>query len=129
MVTHVMRTFLHCRKTSTSDPVADVSSFRSPSSLPKSAHWDTLEKALTVFRLPTFSPLYPNATDANGNGRALHRRLDLIFAPIEVYWCAVIGWYVPIRVIRADKGTVLTRCRTGSTMFQRDIRQYTKDKR
>jgi len=85
--------------------VMHLSSFRSPTALRKS-HWDTLEKALTVFRLPRSSPFYKD----NGSGKALNRRVDLIFAPVEVYWCAVIGW-------------------TGSTMFQRDIRLWTRDKK
>ncbi|TBU40726.1 Nucleotidyltransferase [Dichomitus squalens] len=62
-------------------------------------HWDNLEKALTVFILPPTSPFYDGT----------RRRLDLIFALPEVYWTAVIGW-------------------TGSIMFQRDIRQWAKDK-
>ncbi|TDL20099.1 Nucleotidyltransferase [Rickenella mellea] len=83
MVTHVMH----------------LSSFRAPNSM-KRSHWDSLEKSLTVFVLPPSSPFYSGT----------RRRLDLIFAPAEVYWCAVIGW-------------------TGSTMFQRDLRKWTKDKR
>ena len=47
-------------------------------------HWDSLEKALTVFTLPASSPLYDGT----------RRRLDLIFAPPEVYWTAVLGWCV-----------------------------------
>ncbi|KAM5545049.1 hypothetical protein V8D89_001160 [Ganoderma adspersum] len=62
-------------------------------------HWDSLEKALTVFTLPASSPLYDGT----------RRRLDLIFAPPEIYWTAVLGW-------------------TGSIMFQRDLRQWAKDK-
>ncbi|KAH9911166.1 Nucleotidyltransferase [Fomitopsis serialis] len=65
----------------------------------RTTHWDSLEKALTVFTLPNSSPLH--------NG--IRRRLDLIFAPPEVYWTAVIGW-------------------SGSIMFQRDLRQWAKDK-
>ncbi|KLO18882.1 Nucleotidyltransferase [Schizopora paradoxa] len=82
--------------------VMHLSSFRAPSALRKS-QWDTLEKALTVFRLPPETKFYDG-------GKRIHRRVDLIFAPVEVYWCAVIGW-------------------TGSTMFERDLRQWTKDKR
>ncbi|TFY63526.1 hypothetical protein EVJ58_g3189 [Rhodofomes roseus] len=65
----------------------------------RTTHWDSLEKALTVFTLPTSSPFH--------NG--VRRRLDLIFALPEVYWTAVIGW-------------------SGSIMFQRDLRQWAKDK-
>ncbi|VDC00335.1 unnamed protein product [Peniophora sp. CBMAI 1063] len=40
-------------------------------------HWDSLEKALTVFVPP---------------GQTTRRRVDLIFAAPEVYWTAVVGW-------------------------------------
>ncbi|KAI9455651.1 Nucleotidyltransferase [Russula earlei] len=43
----------------------------------RTAHWDSLEKALTVYRTP-------------GDGR--YRRVDLIFALPETYWTAVVGW-------------------------------------
>ncbi|KAI9068611.1 Nucleotidyltransferase [Trametes sanguinea] len=65
----------------------------------RTTHWDSLEKALTVFILPPSSPFY----------KGTRRRLDLIFAPPQVYWTAVIGW-------------------SGSIMFQRDLRQWAKDK-
>ncbi|KAH9915905.1 Nucleotidyltransferase [Fomitopsis serialis] len=65
----------------------------------RTTHWDSLEKALTVFTLPNSSQIH--------NG--IRRRLDMIFAPPEVYWTAVIGW-------------------SGSIMFQRDLRQWAKDK-
>lgn len=50
----------------------------------RTTHWDSLEKALTVFILPPSSPFY----------KGTRRRVDLIFAQPEVYWCAVIGWWV-----------------------------------
>ncbi|KAI0333302.1 Nucleotidyltransferase [Cubamyces sp. BRFM 1775] len=65
----------------------------------RTTHWDSLEKALTVFILPPDSAFHTG----------IRRRLDLIFAPPEVYWTAVIGW-------------------SGSIMFQRDLRQWAKDK-
>ncbi|KAI0628369.1 Nucleotidyltransferase [Trametes polyzona] len=65
----------------------------------RTTHWDSLEKALTVFILPPSSRFHTGT----------RRRLDLIFAPPEVYWTAVIGW-------------------SGSIMFQRDLRQWAKDK-
>jgi len=43
----------------------------------RTAQWDSLEKALTVYRTPN-------------NGR--HRRVDLICALPETYWTAVVGW-------------------------------------
>jgi len=63
----------------------------------RTTHWDSLEKALTVFILPPASP----------HARGVRRRLDLIFAQPEVYWTAVIGW-------------------SGSIMFQRDLREWAK---
>ncbi|GJE94629.1 Nucleotidyltransferase [Phanerochaete sordida] len=65
----------------------------------RTTHWDSLEKALTVFVLPPASPRYAG----------VRRRVDLICAQPEVYWCAVVGW-------------------SGSIMFQRDLRQWAKDK-
>ncbi|KAI0827661.1 Nucleotidyltransferase [Trametes gibbosa] len=65
----------------------------------KTTHWDSLEKSLTVFNLPPSSAYHTG----------VRRRLDLIFAPPELYWTAIVGW-------------------SGSIMFQRDIRQWAKDK-
>ncbi|KAH9856763.1 Nucleotidyltransferase [Lenzites betulinus] len=65
----------------------------------RTTHWDSLEKSLTVFMLPSSS--------AHHTG--VRRRLDLIFAPPNIYWTAVVGW-------------------SGSIMFQRDLRQWAKDK-
>ncbi|KAH8103597.1 Nucleotidyltransferase [Cristinia sonorae] len=87
MVTHVMH----------------LSNFHSHNPL-RTTHWDSLEKSLTVFILPPSSPYYKE-----NNGHGMRRRLDLIFARPEVYWCAVVGW-------------------SGSIMFQRDLRQWAKDK-
>lgn len=44
-------------------------------------HWDSLEKALTVF-------VWPH----NSSRRRVYRRVDLIFAAPEVFWTAVVGW-------------------------------------
>ncbi|KAL1936931.1 hypothetical protein VTO73DRAFT_3904 [Trametes versicolor] len=84
MVTHVM----HLSNFHAHDPL-------------RTAHWDTLEKSLTVFVLPPSSALNSSVP--------VRRRLDLIFAPPEVYWTAVVGW-------------------SGSIMFQRDLRQWAKDR-
>ena len=54
---------------------ADLSSFHAYDAL-RTAQWDSLEKALTVYR--------------SHNG--VHRRVDLICAIPETYWNAVIGW-------------------------------------
>ena len=61
----------------------DLSSFHAPNAL-RTSHWDSLEKALTVFTLP------PNGR--NLEQKRIRRRLDLIFAAPETYWTAVIGW-------------------------------------
>ena len=58
----------------------DLSGFHARDAL-RQGHWDTLEKALTVFKLPD-----------NGERKRIHRRLDLIFASPDAYWTAVIGW-------------------------------------
>ncbi|KAG1746475.1 hypothetical protein EDB19DRAFT_1689817 [Suillus lakei] len=62
-------------------------------------HWDSLEKALTVF-------VWPH----NSSRRRVYRRVDLIFAAPEVFWTAVVGW-------------------TGSTMFERDLRLWAKQQK
>ncbi|KAF8528055.1 Nucleotidyltransferase [Hysterangium stoloniferum] len=88
--------------------ILHISSFRSSSSLrapvgaskPDRPHWDTLDKALTIFRLPS---------KEGSMERSFHRRVDLIFAPIATYWTAVVGW-------------------TGSTLFERDLRLWAKQK-
>jgi len=88
--------------------ILHISSFRSSNPLhvpvgaskPDRPHWDTLDKALTIFRLP------PKERSME---RGLHRRVDLIFAPATTYWTAVVGW-------------------TGSTIFERDLRLWAKQK-
>ena len=64
--------------------VTDLSSFHAHNTL-RTTHWDSLEKALTVFVLPS--------TDSGGP-RRLRRRVDFIFAQPETYWTAIIGWCV-----------------------------------
>ncbi|CCM02941.1 uncharacterized protein FIBRA_05056 [Fibroporia radiculosa] len=86
---------LHERKMVTH--VMHLSGFHGHNPL-RTNHWDSLEKSLTVFILPSTS-----------HSKGLRRRLDLIFAPPEIYWTAVIGW-------------------SGSIMFERDLRQWAKDK-
>jgi DNA polymerase/3'-5' exonuclease PolX len=71
-----------------------LSSFRTPGAGSKKHGWDSLEKALTVFKLPK-----------EQGGKGLHRRLDIVIAAPEVYWTAIVGW-------------------TGSTMFERDLRLW-----
>ncbi|KAF8161313.1 hypothetical protein B0H34DRAFT_840472 [Crassisporium funariophilum] len=75
--------------------VMHLSGFHAHNAL-RTEHWDSLEKALTVFVLPR-----------NSNRKRVYRRLDLIFAAPESYWTAVIGW-------------------SGSKMFQRDLRLWAK---
>jgi len=55
--------------------LADLSGFHEYDAL-RTAQWDSLEKALTVYRSP-----YDG-----------HRRVDLICALPETYWTAVVGW-------------------------------------
>jgi DNA polymerase/3'-5' exonuclease PolX len=52
----------------------------------------SLEQSFVVLRLPE-----------DGRARRLRRRVDIIFAPYQVYWTAVLGW-------------------SGSQQFERDIR-------
>ncbi|KAL1736401.1 hypothetical protein EV714DRAFT_199088 [Schizophyllum commune] len=52
-----------------------LSGFHAPDAS-RAAHWDALEKALTVFVLPG----------------GVRRRVDLIFAAPDAYWTAVVGW-------------------------------------
>ena len=83
MVTHVMRMdhFPSFVGNSLTSPAADLAGFHSRDPL-RATHWDSLEKSLTVFILPPTSPLHCG----------VRRRVDLIFAPPEVYWTAVLGW-------------------------------------
>ncbi|KAG5647080.1 hypothetical protein DXG03_001450 [Asterophora parasitica] len=78
--------------------VTHLSGFHQHNAL-RTSHWDSLEKALTVFKLPS-----------DGKKARLHRRLDLIFAAPETYWTGVVGW-------------------TGSKMFERDLRLWAKKER
>ncbi|KZP27630.1 Nucleotidyltransferase [Athelia psychrophila] len=80
--------------------VMHLSSFHAPNTL-RTTHWDSLEKSLTIFKLPAFT--------INDTPR-LHRRLDLILAVPDVYWTAVVGW-------------------TGSKMFERDLRLWAKEQK
>jgi len=80
----------------------------------RTSNWDSLEKALTVFRLP---------------GKP-HRRVDLIFAAPEVYWTAVVGWCA--KLLMLDIVVCSRTCvsdRSGSTMFERDLRLYAKQEK
>ena len=109
------------------DPVLDLSSFRSsnPVYAPVGAsridrpHWDTLDKSLVVFRLPT--------NDDSSTPR-LHRRVDLICSPIETYWTAIVGWYAFCTTSYSVAQFVMSHFRTGSTLFERDLRLWAKQK-
>lgn len=54
-----------------------------PHNVFRTHHWDSLEKALTVFVLP-----YDSAR------KQTYRRVDLIFVTPGVFWTAVVGWLV-----------------------------------
>lgn len=62
---------------------------------------------------------------AGAGAVTVRRRVDLIFAPPEVYWTAVVGWCVFLLLFMhvADVAK-----RSGSIMFQRDLRQWAKDR-
>ena len=55
--------------------LTDLSGFHEYDTL-RTAQWDSLEKALTVYKTPHDG----------------HRRVDLICALPETYWTAVVGW-------------------------------------
>ncbi|PVF97046.1 Nucleotidyltransferase [Serendipita vermifera] len=82
------------------------SSFRTPGGMKSYSQDQALQRVLSVFVLPTDAPSFPN--NPAGQSR-VHRRVDLIYAPMETYWCAVVGW-------------------TGSITFERDLRRWCKDK-
>lgn len=67
--------------------MVDLSGFHAHDAL-RTSHWDSLEKALTIFVLPT-----------DDNRPRVHRRLDLVFATPEAYWTAVVGWYALMQCI------------------------------
>ena len=93
IIRHTLRESRHGQTTIFHPDFApDLSSFRSshPLHAPARAsrldqpHWDTLDKSLVVFRLPT---------EDESSAPRLHRRVDLICPPIETYWTAIVGWY------------------------------------
>ncbi|KAJ7594925.1 hypothetical protein C8J56DRAFT_1044643 [Mycena floridula] len=53
-----------------------LSSFHPPNEI-RTSRWDSLEKALTVFKLPE---------------NRFHRRVDIIVAAQDVYWSTIVGW-------------------------------------
>ncbi|KAG1760599.1 hypothetical protein EDD22DRAFT_72295 [Suillus occidentalis] len=78
--------------------VMHLSGFHKHNAL-RTHHWDSLEKAMTVF-----------VWRHDSQQRRVYRRVDLIFAAPEVFWTAVVGW-------------------TGSTMFERDLRLWAKQQK
>jgi len=80
-------------------------SFRNPDHVKSYSQDQALERVLSVFALGKDAPSFKY--NPAGEPRK-HRRLDLIFAPVETYWCAVIGW-------------------TGSVMYERDLRRWCKE--
>ncbi|KAG1794399.1 uncharacterized protein HD556DRAFT_1431996 [Suillus plorans] len=87
-----------CRKLVQRLHEQDLSGFHEHNVL-RTHHWDSLEKALTVF-----------VSRHNSSRQNVYRRVDLIFAAPEVFWTAVVGW-------------------TGSTMFERDLRLWAKQQK
>lgn len=85
---------------------------------------DPLDKALTVFKLPKSS--------TSAGPKRIHRRLDIVFAPWDAYWTAVVGWLVRIPICGLAQVLVKLRDtdgmhRTGSTQFERDLRIWSKE--
>jgi DNA polymerase IV len=70
--------------------------------------FDTLDHAFVVWQNPSWvtevQDLERNPTAKNPN---LHRRVDIIISPWKTAGCAVLGW-------------------TGGTMFERDLRNYSR---
>lgn len=70
--------------------------------------FDTLDHAFVLWQNPTWPTMEedleenPNAKNPN-----IHRRVDIIISPWKTAGCAVIGW-------------------SGGTMFERDLRSYTR---
>ncbi|KIK94774.1 hypothetical protein PAXRUDRAFT_11842 [Paxillus rubicundulus Ve08.2h10] len=79
---------------------SDMSEFHQNNVL-RTHHWDSLAKALTVFGPPH-----------NPTRERVYRRVDLTIAAPEVFWTAVVGCF-----------------RTGSTMFERDLCLWAKQKK
>lgn len=50
------------------------------------------------------------ARDPNAGNPNVHRRVDIIISPWKTAGCAVLGW-------------------TGGTMFERDLRSYSREKK
>lgn len=97
----------------------DLSSFHAPNTL-RTTHWDSLEKSLTIFKLPN---------SAINNTPGLHRRLDLICTVPDVYWTAIVGWYCKPSAMCMSVITHTFLYRTGSKMFERDLRIWAKEQK
>jgi DNA polymerase IV len=79
LVTHVMREYrlaFILFLPNACLPHTDISGFHEPNVL-RTTHWDSLEKALTVYRTPK-----------DGG----HHQVDLICALPQTYWTAIVGW-------------------------------------
>jgi len=82
--------------------LADLSGFHEYDAL-RTAQWDSLEKALTVYKSPKDG----------------YRRVDLICALPETYWTAVVGWTGGImfqRDLRLAAKSVYVRVRSRSLL-------------
>jgi DNA polymerase IV len=81
-----------------------------PKHLGKGKGFDTLDTMFVAWQDPAWPSKAedlkkdPEAKDPN-----IHRRVDIIITPWKTAGCAIIGW-------------------TGGTMFERDLRQYCRDK-
>ncbi|CAG8955054.1 hypothetical protein HYFRA_00007068 [Hymenoscyphus fraxineus] len=69
--------------------------------------FDTLDHAFVVMQKPWATQTEDLALNPGAKNPNTHRRVDIIVSPWKTAGCAVLGW-------------------TGGTMFERDLREYTR---
>jgi DNA polymerase IV len=81
-----------------------------PKHLGKGKGFDTLDTMFVVWQDQEWpSKAEDLKKDPKAKNPNIHRRVDIIITPWKTAGCAIIGW-------------------TGGTMFERDLRQYCRDK-
>lgn len=81
-----------------------------PKHLGKGKGFDTLDTMFVVWQDQEWSSKAEDLKkDPKAKNPNIHRRVDIIITPWKTAGCAIIGW-------------------TGGTMFERDLRQYCRDK-